>query len=96
MYYDQNGEPIGPMEWATVYEDRAACVVQQTDVGDYWISTVWLGLDHSFMGGPPLIFETMIKHDDEWTEYQERYSTRAEAEEGHRRAVALVKTGGVS
>lgn len=40
----------------------------------YWVSTVWLGLDHSFMGkGKPIIFETMVfsgrlskKKPDEW------------------------------
>lgn len=27
---------------------------------DYWISTVFLGIDHSFGQGPPLVFETMV------------------------------------
>ncbi len=54
------------------------------------VSTVLLGLDHNFgPAGPPILFETMIfggKHND----YQERYATLAEAEEGHERAVAMV------
>lgn len=53
------------------------------------VSTVFLGLDHNWGEGPPLIFETMIFggwHDD----YQERYSTYEEAEAGHRRALILV------
>lgn len=52
------------------------------------VSTVFLGLDHNYEDGPPILFETMIfggKHD----EYQERYSTWDEAVEGHARAVKL-------
>lgn len=54
------------------------------------ISTVFLSFDHGFGAGPPLLFETMIfggEHDD----YQERYSTRAEALAGHLRAVEMVR-----
>lgn len=53
------------------------------------ISTVFLGIDHNYFGGPPLLFETMIfggEHDG----YQERYSTLEQAEEGHQRAIELV------
>lgn len=31
-----------------------------TPVGDVQVSTVFLGVDHSFSGGPPLLFETMV------------------------------------
>jgi hypothetical protein len=60
------------------------------------VSTVMLGTDHGFgMGGPPILFETMIfggEHD----EYQERYSTRAEAESGHSKALGLARKKGVT
>jgi hypothetical protein len=63
-------------------------------INDVRVSTVFLGRDHNFAPtGPPILFETMIfggKHD----EYQERYSSWDEAEEGHWRAVMMVlKTG---
>jgi hypothetical protein len=51
------------------------------------VSTVFLGIDHGF-GDRPLWFETMIfggPHD----EYQERYETYEQAEEGHKRALEL-------
>jgi len=68
----------------------------KTDVGDYVVSTVDLGLDHSFGDGPPLYYETMIfkKKDDEidWGgEYQERYSTEEQAIIGHQKAIEYVK-----
>jgi len=54
------------------------------------VSTVFLCLDHSFLNdGPPIVFETMIfggKHDD----FQERYCTYDQAEEGHKRAIEFV------
>jgi len=46
------------------------------------ISTVFLGIDHNFGDGPPLLFETMVfggKLDQE----QDRYSTYDEAITGH-------------
>lgn len=53
------------------------------------ISTIFLGLDHRFGSGPPLLFETMIfggKFDQE----QWRYSTWDEAERCHRNAVEKI------
>lgn len=35
--------------------------VAETTIGQYWVSTVWIGLDYRMFGeGPPLIFETMV------------------------------------
>ena len=52
------------------------------------VSTVFLGLDHSFGGGPPLLFETMIFDGGE-EEHCVRYSTWQQAEEGHKEACKL-------
>ncbi len=74
--------------------EKAKRHVAKTQVGAVNISTVFLGLDHSFNDdGPAVLFETMIfggKHDqDEW-----RYHTWDEAEQGHKLAVVLVKEHG--
>lgn len=56
---------------------------------DVRVSTIFLGTNHAFFGGTPILFETMIfggEHD----EYQERYATWEEAEAGHQRAIDLV------
>lgn len=87
----KNGEPVAVplMEWAQWFE-TADRHVANTMVGDVRVSTVFLGLNHNFHSGPPLLFETMVfggKHD----EYQERYSTLEGAMQGHERAVAMVK-----
>ena len=74
-------------EWGQWFETADRRVAQETYNG-VRISTVFLGIDHDFRGGPPLLFETMIfggKHD----QYQERYSTWEDAEDGHRVARAI-------
>ncbi|MCJ7828738.1 MAG: hypothetical protein MUP81_03235 [Dehalococcoidia bacterium] len=64
--------------------------VARTEIGQVKISTVFLGLDHQFGEGEPLLFETMVfggKYDQE----QERYSTWDEAEKGHKKWVKKVE-----
>lgn len=55
------------------------------------VSTVFLGLDHQFGEGAPLVYETMVfgAADD----YQARWSTREQAEIGHRALVERLKAG---
>jgi hypothetical protein len=75
--------------------ERADRCIARTNVGALVVSTVFLGIDHSFGRGDPLLFETMIFGEDAEYEnlesYCERYSTWAEAEEGHARAVEVAK-----
>jgi hypothetical protein len=75
------------MKWAHWFEtaDRR---VAETIVDGKRVSTVFIGLDHQFGDGDPLIFETMIFGDDNDGEYQTRCATWEEAEEMHRVAVA--------
>ena len=88
---DDQGNPVlepDLMKWSKWFEQSEKRVLARDDLGNIRVSTVFLGLDHSFGSGPPLLWETMIfggKHDD----YQKRYSTRDEALAGHRHAVWL-------
>lgn len=68
----------------------------KTEIDNYLISTVDLGIDHSFGVGKPLYYETMIfeKNGDKVDFsgiYQKRYSTEEEAREGHKKAIEYVK-----
>jgi hypothetical protein len=83
-FYDRSGKPMTRDEWARAFEDSVGRIVAKSRLGDVEVSTVWLGLDHSFGAGPPLIFETMIfggARDQE----QYRYATEDEALAGHLR-----------
>src|SRR5262245_48085717 len=73
--------------WMEIADRRVAR--QIINGGD--ISTVFLGLDHSFGQGPPMLFETMI-FGGEYDQEIERYSTWKEAEAGHRRWVERLAT----
>jgi len=53
------------------------------------VSTVFLGLNHSFGGGEPQIFETMI-FGGTFDEEMWRYSTWEQAEKGHQEAVGRI------
>lgn len=69
--------------------------VRESFIGDVRVSTVFLGLDHQYGDGPPILFETMIFNGpldaSEW-----RYSTWEEAEVGHGHAFYLVLLAGVT
>lgn len=79
------------LEWAKMLKDIEKRTVKKDKIGTVNISTVFLGIDHNWsFHGQPILFETMIfggSHDN----YQERYATWDEAEEGHKRAIELVK-----
>lgn len=64
-------------------------------IGDDWVgavrvSTVFIGLDHSFGRGDPLVFETMV-FGGPLNMAMDRYATYAEAERGHQEMLTKVK-----
>ena len=89
---DKTYIPCSIEEWGKQTQDMRlnnSKHVKQEDYMGYWISTVWLGLDHDFNDGKePLLFETMIfpQGDIGSEEYCDRYSTWEEAEKGHEKA----------
>jgi hypothetical protein len=78
------------MRWAIWFENLAERIVGKTVVGDYEVSTVFLGLDHSFGGGVPILYETIIFGPDDAQSDMWRYATAEEAREGHERVVAAL------
>jgi hypothetical protein len=93
LYYDKAGNPYDDVKaWAKLFEDNDYKIIKQeyTPKGKYWISTVWLGIDHSFGGNStPLIFESMVfgakhgKHDFSQDYDQMRYPSEKLALAGH-------------
>lgn len=77
------------LEWGEWFE-KANRFVKQTKIGHIRISTIFLGLDHSFGRGKPLLFETMI-FGGEHNLFKDRYATWDEAEEGHEAACKKVE-----
>lgn len=106
---DENNSPIladSTTAWAAWYESAGEKRRVGSDVvGRYEVSTVFLGLDHSWsLRGWPILFETMVfrlaadgdrdrnAHEgDDIDMMMERYPTWSEAEAGHARMIEYVK-----
>jgi hypothetical protein len=77
------------LTWAMWFE-KTDGIVKKTQIDtDEEVCTVFLGFDHQWGDGPPLLFETMVfggKLDGD----QYRYSTWDEAVEGHSQVVEMV------
>lgn len=94
--HDREGKPITSMErFALLLADVEYKVVKQEHVGPYWVSTIWVGIDYNFgMGGPPLIFETMVFGDTDDLSMDldcHRWTTEQHAREGHEEIVTLIR-----
>lgn len=81
--------PVDLMTWANWYEstDRR---VARTETGNGDVSTVFLGIDHQFGDGEPLIFETLV-FGGPLDQEMERYSTWEQAEAGHAAMIERVR-----
>lgn len=95
IHYILNGHEVVAVDmntWAKSFQigDRH---VRKTTIGNVDVSTVFLGIDHNWSNGPPLLFETMV-FGGSLDEKQERYSTWEEAEKGHAAMVERVKKEG--
>ena len=78
-----------PVKWAETFKSQDRRVAQ-TDVDQYSVSTVFLGIDHNwYPSGRPILFETMVFTDQEdpLDQWQARYCTWEEAEAGHEAVV---------
>lgn len=77
----EDGEPLrclNLMEWALWYEygERG---VKQDIVGDFWVSTVFLGLDYGWGNEAPILWETMVFKDGKDVELDRCAGNREQA-----------------
>lgn len=100
-YYDRDGKPITLRQWAELREDGREDYIRvaHEDVlmpsgRMVWVSTVWIGLDMSFLpDSAPLIFETMVFEAGQLGDYTERYTTLQQAQDGHNAVIHALKEG---
>lgn len=93
IYFQRNGKPYEGtenekrMKFARDFEGNRFVGRDILMTGVY-VSTVWLGINHNFGGGKPLIFESMVFPSRGNGEYDQiRYHTEAEALNGHKKLV---------
>lgn len=91
---NDKGDPIEEpnlLTWGKWFEvaDRH---IASDEIEDVKVSTVFLGIDHSFETGnhKPVLFETMV-FNGEHDQYQERYTNKVAALAGHDRAAAMIR-----
>ena len=93
---DDYGVPVlckNIREWGDWFQTAERRVLARETVAGFDVSTVFLGIDHAFHGGPPVLWETMIFGPGRtmaFDGYQQRYTSRAEALKGHDEAVRMV------
>ena len=96
-YYklDEVGEPVpceDILEWAAWFaQNHEARVVVKTELpSGTTVSTVFLGIDHGFRGGEPVLWETMMFGGD-YDLACDRYRSRRDAIVGHEMWVLVAK-----
>ena len=86
-------------EWARWYETALNREVATDFIENYWIHTLFHGVDRGFGDGPPMIFETMVSEEREAgtglrTEKNSwLWSTWTHARRGHEMACEWVRNG---
>jgi hypothetical protein len=89
LYYDRKGKPISQEEFIARWRPEKEQIVARFQDARILISTVWLGIDHQFGIGRPILFETMIFIEDKdsiepiFDRLQWRWHTEEEAKEAH-------------
>jgi hypothetical protein len=92
---DGQGEPVpcyDVLEWGRWFQengDARQVAVDQLD-GDVLVSTVFLGMDHAWNGGPPVLWELMVFRGGS-SGHQERFASRADAADAHAKMVAALR-----
>lgn len=92
---NDKGEPViekDLLKWGKWFEGSGdKRKVASTTINDYFVSTVFLGLDYNWGDGEPLLYETMVFDNlpkrREAHEEIVRYSTREQALKGHEEMV---------
>lgn len=78
-------------EWHKCFRNSKKRIVDKTQVGEIFVSTVFLGIDHGYgLNSEGLVFETMVFGPDV-PHMTTRYRTWDEAEAGHKKIVEEVK-----
>lgn len=93
-YYDRSGKPISREAYSSLHglevNGSPYMRIAETFTEDCRISTVWLGMNHQYGDGPPVIFETMV-FGGGLDQDAERWSTEADARAGHEKWVEKVR-----
>lgn len=89
-YYHRDGTEGNFLD--VILEWEAGNSVASDELGEYWVSTIWLFFDHGFGAGDPVRFETMVFKGGDMSGLEcRRYTTEAAALAGHAELVEQVR-----
>ncbi len=89
-YYHRDGRPAASFQEIASEMSFPGKRVAKDTAGVAEVSTVFLGLNHGWGDGPPLIFESLV-FDGPLDGEMRRYSTEIEARAGHAELLELVR-----
>ena len=97
MFYILNGRKVVPVKDVLVWSkwiQTADRMVKSEDYKGYRVATIFTGLDYSYDGDAPVVFETMIfKKGSRVDMYCDRCSTYKQAEQMHEKAKKTIDDG---
>lgn len=92
---DENNNPVQASidQWVDQLTRKGSSVrrVDRTTIGEVFVSTVFLGVDHSHGSGPPVLWETMVFGGPMDQEQDRCSGTIKDARKMHKAMVAKVK-----
>lgn len=94
---DADGQPVPEPDlerWGAFMGDGDKRRVAWTEVGKWRVSTVFLGLDHAFGEGSPVLWETMVFGPEPWDGAHWRYTSAGEARANHDQVAEHIRRGG--
>jgi len=80
------------MEFMKSAENR---IIEQKQIGNFLVSTIFTGIDRSFGSDEKLLFETTVLGMENDIQPCWRFSTWNQAVKEHRRLVILIETKGI-
>lgn len=100
MYFDRTGAEINMLQWGDLRQNMEyKHLALSRPKNRFIVSTVWLGVNHRYGNGPPIIFESMacgLGRRGQWTDgdlYMVRYCTEREAFRGHSDICRMIHSG---
>lgn len=94
---DNRGEVVAEpdlIKWGAWMASPHARRIAWSEIGEWTVSTVFLGINHSFGHGPPVLWETMVFGPKPWDQPQWRYTSREAAVSHHDQVAEHIRRGG--
>lgn len=86
--------PCSFEEYIHFMKSAANRIVEQTQVGDLLVSTIFTGIDHAFGTGEKQLFETKVFGLPDETQPRWRFATWNQAVREHRKLVVMLENKG--